>query len=145
MKRRVYWLALLGMSLLGVCGTHDTHALTQQTGKDHATPLPLPFQLTSDGHACSGYFRVSARRIVWKSSFATCGASGWRSSNDSGTWLFMLTQTPTERKHCSIRVVQMRKTNPNVEMSPWEVTGYASVQQLRLHPERPVLSCSSMQ
>lgn len=145
MKRQVYLLTLLGTPLLALCGTFNASAPAQQKSKDKAAPLPLPFKLTGDGHACSGYFHLSHQQMVWKSSFSVCRASNWSSSNDNGTWLFTLKPMPAEEKSCSIRVVQMRKSNPNVDASPWEITGYASIEQLRQHPEQPMLDCSSMQ
>lgn len=135
MKPSLCFLALLALGC--------TSGSAQSSGVGKASPLPLPFRLTSDGHACSGYFRLTEHTMDWKYSSGHCRASSWTSSQEKdGTWLFFLKQTPAEQKSCPMAAVQMRP-RPYFE-SFWDVALYESIEQFRQHPDLPALDCPYM-
>lgn len=70
-------------------------------------PLPVPFRLTSDGHACSGYLHMKAKRLVWKSSFSMCASTSWSVQRQGDSWVSTLPPGP-ESKPCRIQAVRMR-------------------------------------
>ena len=97
----------------------------RQTMVKKASPLPVPFRLTSDGRACSGYLHVTAKRIVWKYAWGVCKGEDWTASQKDGLWLILLHQTPVEAKSCPMPVIKMSQPIPDPERyALWEVTSY---------------------
>ena len=101
-------------------------------------PLSVPFRLDSDGRACSGYLRVSAQELVWKSSWSTCHATSWRSSPQENGWLIELHGQTAEKK-CNIHYIRIGNIRDTKDL--WEVQGYASLTDLHRRPDTPVLGC----
>lgn len=115
----------------------------QSTSSPKASPFPLPFRMTSDGRACSGYLHVTARSLVWKSSWSTFRASSWTATNKNGIWVFELKQTDLERKQHPLGVIEMHPHDPDnhEKYAVWEVAGYESMEKYLAHPDLPVLDC----
>ena len=124
--------------LLVVFGTGVASA---QKADPHASPLPLPFNIGGDGHACAGFLHVTPDRFVWRSSFSTCQSASWRSFKEGKGWVFVL-QDPKLGKNCGMPVVQMEK--PAEWASEWIVTGYRSLADMRQKSPKPELSCELM-
>ena len=118
----------------------------QQTVVKKASPLPLPFRLTSDGRTCSGYLHVTAKKIVWKYAWGVCKGEDWTASEKDGVWLLLLHQTPAEAKICPMAVIEMLRPYPgHGRYDPWEVLSYKSLAEDHAKSEAPELGCSSMQ
>ena len=103
-------------------------------------PLPVPFRLTSDGHACSGYLDVKQTNLIWKSAFSVCASSSWTIVHEKDVWIFKFTPTSTE-KSCKIRAVRMHPVTPVEADSLCEVSGFESVDAAEASPNTPVLEC----
>lgn len=112
----------------------------------NATIRPYPrLSLEGDGHACSGYFKTTRTRLLWKSSFSTCDLPYRVSSHDNGTWtLELLTPASTKQTSCPFKVITLEKSDPTYAGSGWNVTGYESFDQLKQTPPQPRLSCPMM-
>ena len=124
--------------LLSAVGTCATGYGAQTPPKD--VPLPVPFRLTSDGHACSGFLDVRKSSLVWKSAFSVCTSSAWTIEHGGDAWIFKLTPTAAA-KSCSIRAIRMHPVTPVERDSLWEVSGFNSVEDAKEHPRKPVLDC----
>ncbi len=109
-------------------------------GAQEQTPLPVPFRLTADGHACSGHLTVKSKSVVWKSAFSTCTSASWAVQHQDDAWILTLTPTP-EAKACSIRIIRMHPMAPVKPDSLWEVSGYHSTIDFKEHAKTPVLDC----
>ena len=117
----------------------------RQTVVKKASPIPLPFRLTSDGHACSGYLHVTEKIIVWKYAWGVCKGEDWTASEKNGVWQILLHQTPAEEKICLMTVIKMRR--PYAEHgrhAPWEVLSYKSLAEYKKPSGVPDLDCTSM-
>jgi hypothetical protein len=107
---------------------------------------PYPrLSLEGGGHACSGYFKTTRTRLLWKSSFSSCNLPYRVSSHENGTWtLELLTPTSTKQTSCPFKVITLEKSDPSYAGSGWNVTGYESFEQLKQTPQQPRLSCPMM-
>ena len=115
-------------------------APAQKPTKD--APLPLPMRLTSDGHACAGYFKLTQSLLVWKSSFSTCRAS-WTGVKQGDGWVLTLGKDAAQSKGCTYKVVEIHHSEGmDPKLGIWSVAGYAKVNH-SLHDL--VLGCSWMQ
>ena len=117
-------------------------SLASSTAQDVKTDLPLllPFRLTGEGHACSGYLHVTPKRLVWRSSFSVCASSGWTVRHEGDSWVFDLPPGP-ESKACRMRTMRMHPLTAVSKDSLWELTGFLSLDELKEHPKSPVLDC----
>ena len=118
----------------------------RQTVVKKASPLPLPFRLTSDGRACSGYLHVTKSRIVWKYAWGVCKGEDWTASEKDGVWVILLHQTPAEAKSCPLAVINMLRPFPEEHgpQDPWEVLSYKSLAEYKKPSGVPDLDCTSM-
>ena len=138
MKNYLASLALLVVSLAA--------SAQGQTVVKKASPLPLPFWLTSDGRACSGYLHVTKSKIVWKYAWGVCKGEDWTASEKNGEWLILLHQTPAEAKSCPMPVIEMLQHHSELgRHAPWEVLSYKSLAEYKKPSGDPDLDCGSMQ
>ena len=128
MRRQVFLLCL-AMS-----------CMAQKPQKD--APLPLPFHFESDGHACSGYFKLTQTAMVWKSSFSTCRAT-WTGQKQGDGWVITLGKDAAQNKGCTYKVIEIHHAaDMDPKLGIWDVAGYTKSQHTS---DDLVIDCSSMQ
>ncbi len=127
------------ISLFLVCLAVSSSA--QKISKE--APLPLPFHFESDGHACSGYFKLTQTTMVWKSSFSTCRAS-WTGQKQGDGWVITLGRDAVQSKSCTYKVIEVHhRAGMDPKLGIWDVTGYT-----KANPHLPddlVIDCPWMQ
>ena len=120
----------------------------QGAPSERPTPFPVPFRLTDDGRACSGYFHLTATGLVWNSSWLIYRARAWTSTYDKGIWLLKLQQPSValqpraaHGKVDPMRVITIERSKNDVDNAFFDVAGYASQEALDKSPDDPLLAC----
>lgn len=81
--------------------------------------------------------------MSWKSSFSIWTSSDWSAHKEGDRWVILVNHTRSNRKYDPPSVITMNQWGGTDKDSPWNVSAYASLDQLQHH--NPLLACSSMQ
>jgi hypothetical protein len=104
-----------------------------------AASKPPHLNLTSDGHACSGSFTLTSKRVSWKSSFSNCRALPYQViSGKQSDWLLGI----EKNQACPFSVLHLTQKDPQIWGTMWNVDGYESLESYRQDANNARLSCT---